>query len=241
MENDDALSRRAFLRAGTVGAATATAAGTATAQEGTDNGTATATPGGNGTATGTASGTATGTASGTATGTSSGGGGGGGGGGATHTVDMTDSLVFDPADITIEAGDTVVWENVGTVGHSVTAYEENIPDGADYWASGGFDNEADARSGYPDRGDVPGGESYRYTFETVGTHDYFCIPHETVGMVGSVEVVEEIETPEPAAPALPNSAKTLGVGAAFAMVATLVLTYFFLQFGGDSPGSEEGE
>ena len=227
MENGDALSRRALLRAGAVGAATATTAGTATAQEGTDNGTATATP------TGTANGTATGTTTDTDT--------DGGAGGTTRTVDMTDGLVFDPEDITVEAGDTVVWENVGTVGHSVTAYEENIPDGADYWASGGFDNEADARSGYPDQGDVPGGESYRYTFETVGTHDYFCIPHETVGMVGSVEVVEEIETPEPAAPALPNSAKTLGVGAAFAMVATLVLTYFFLQFGGDSPGSEEGE
>ena len=233
MENDDALSRRAFLRAGTVGAATATAAGTATAQEGTDNGTATATPGGNG--------TATGTASGTATGTSSGGGGGGGGGGATHTVDMTDSLVFDPADITIEAGDTVVWENVGTVGHSVTAYEENIPDGADYWASGGFDNEADARSGYPDQGDIPGGESYQYTFETLGVHEYFCIPHEGVGMVGSVEVVEEISTPEPTGPAVPDSAKTLGVGAAFAMVATLLIAYFFLQFGGDSPGHEDAE
>jgi plastocyanin len=236
MENDDALSRRAFLRAGTVGAATATAAGTAAAQEG--NGTATGTPTGNGTATGTPTGN--GTATGTSSGTDSSSG-GGGGGGATHTVDMTDGLVFDPKDITIEVGDTVVWENVGSVGHSVTAYEDKIPDGADYWASGGFDSEDAARGAYPEQGNIPGGESYQYTFETLGTHEYMCIPHEGVGMVGSVEVVEEISTPEPSGPAVPDSAKTLGVGAAFAMVATLLIAYFFLQFGGDSPGHEDAE
>ncbi|WP_049981208.1 plastocyanin/azurin family copper-binding protein [Halolamina rubra] len=232
MDNDDALSRRSFLRAGTVGAATAAAAGTAAAQEGTE----TATP------TGTSNGTATGTATGneTATGTSTGGG-GGGGGGTTHTVDMTDDLIFDPDSITVAVGDTIVWENVGSVGHSVTAYEEDIPDGAEFWASGGFDNEQAARDNYPDQGDVPGGESYEHTFETVGTHEYFCIPHEGVGMVGTVEVVEELEPTEAAGgggPAVPDSAKTLGVGAAFAMVATLLIAFFFLKYGGDSPGHD---
>ncbi len=217
MDSDDALSRRTFLRAGTAGTVTATAAGTATAQEGTE----TVTPAGNDTTTGTDTG------------------GGGGGGGEIRTVDMTDGLVFDPEEITVAAGDTVVWENVGSVGHSVTAYEAEIPEAADYWASGGFDNEDDARANYPQRGDVPGGESYQHTFETTGTHGYFCIPHEGVGMVGTVEVVEEISTPVPAGPAVPNSAKTLGIGAAFAMIATLVLAYFFLQFGGDNPGHED--
>jgi len=190
-----------------------------------------------GAATATAAGTATAQAdtdTGTATDT-------GGGGGTTRTVDMTDGLVFDPEEITVEAGDTVVWENVGSVGHSVTAYEDEIPEGADYWASGGFDTEQDAREGYPDRGDIPGGESYEHTFETVGTHAYFCIPHEGAGMVGAVEAVEELSTPEPAGPAVPDSAKTLGVGAAFAMVATLVLTYLFLHYGGDDPGHDTEE
>lgn len=202
MEND-ALSRRGFLRAGTVGAATATAAGTAAAQEGTDTGTST-----------------------------------GGGGGATHTVDMTDQLVFDPADITIEAGDTVVWENVGSVGHSITAYGDNIPEGANYWASGGFDSEQAARDAYPDQGNVPGGESYEYTFETLGTYEYLCIPHETVGMVGSVEVVESIETAAPTGPAVPDSAKSLIVATTFAMVGTLALAFSFLKYGGDSPNRD---
>lgn len=32
------------------------------------------------------------------------------------------------------------------------------------------------------------GESFSFTFEEPGTCDYFCIPHEQVGMVGTVTV-----------------------------------------------------
>jgi len=112
----------------------------------------------------------------------------------THTVDMTDELVFEPDSLTVAPGDTVVWENVGDVGHSVTAYEENIPEDAEYWASGGFDSEQAARDAYSasgsteETGNVPGGESWSHTFETEGTHEYFCIPHEAGGMVGEIEV-----------------------------------------------------
>ncbi|WP_049980932.1 plastocyanin/azurin family copper-binding protein [Halolamina rubra] len=175
---------------------------------------------------------------GTATGTE-----GGGGGGTTHTVDMTDGLVFDPEDITVAVGDTVVWENVGSVGHSVTAYEEDIPDGADYWASGGFDNEQAARDNYPDQGDVPGGESYEHTFETLGTHEYFCIPHEGVGMVGTVEVVEELEQTaagggerelhEIGAPIHPH---WVGAATILMMFVSLVFTFYVLKYG-ESPNT----
>jgi plastocyanin len=114
-------------------------------------------------------------------------------GGTTHTVEMTDQLAFDPDSLTIAPGDTVVFENVGNAGHSVTAYEEDIPDGADYWASGGFDSQGAAQDGYEPGGDVssgnvPGGESWEHTFETEGVHEYFCIPHEAGGMVGRIEV-----------------------------------------------------
>lgn len=112
----------------------------------------------------------------------------GDGGDGSVTVDMTDELVFDPAEIEVPAGTTVVWENVGSVGHSVTAYEDGIPDGAAYFASGGFDSEQAARDAYPQEGDIPGGESYEHTFETAGTYEYFCIPHESAGMIGTVTV-----------------------------------------------------
>lgn len=107
---------------------------------------------------------------------------------------MTSGLVYDPETITVSVGDTVTWTNTGSVGHSVTAYEETIPDGAEYFASGGFDSESAARDAYTpgdtDSGDIPGGESWEHTFDAAGTYDYFCIPHETSGMKGTVKVEE---------------------------------------------------
>jgi len=108
-------------------------------------------------------------------------------GASTHRVDMTDGLKFDPAELSVAAGDTVVWETTGSVAHSVTAYEEKLPEGAAYFASGDFDTEAAARQAYPAEGSVGEGETYRHTFETVGEYPYFCIPHER-GMQGVVTV-----------------------------------------------------
>lgn len=131
----------------------------------------------------------------TSTPTEAAGGGGGNSGGnsgdfvETSTVDMTDELTFDPKQIQVSVGTTVTWENVGSIGHTITAYEDEIPDGAAYFASGGFDNEEAARDGYPQQGNVLGGESYEYTFETAGEYGYFCIPHELNGMVGTVKVI----------------------------------------------------
>jgi plastocyanin len=120
--------------------------------------------------------------------------GSGGDGGGGTTVDMTDELVYEPETLTVSVGDTVTWENVGSIGHSVTAYEDEIPDGAEYFASGGFDSEQAAKDAYApgdtDAGDIPGGESWEHTFETAGTYEYFCIPHEQAGMVGTIEVQE---------------------------------------------------
>jgi plastocyanin len=120
---------------------------------------------------------------------------GGNGGGEdwveTDYVEMTDDLVFDPANIEVESGTTVTWETTGAVGHTVTAYEDNIPDDAEYFASGGFDSEQAAVDGYNDgqEGNVPQGETFEHTFETTGTYEYYCIPHEMNGMVGQVRVV----------------------------------------------------
>jgi len=153
------------------------------------------------------------------------------GGGETHTVDMTDSLAFEPERLTIAPGDTVVWENVGSLGHSVTAYEDEIPEGGDYFASGGFDGEQAARDAYkpgdPEAGDIPGGESYEHTFETEGVYEYFCIPHETAGMVGTIVVGEAPGagagggeaggdgTAKPTPPGLPGGSFGLTVAALF--------------------------
>lgn len=106
---------------------------------------------------------------------------------ASTTVEMTDGFVFDPDELSISVGETVVWENVGSVEHSVTAYADRIPDGAEYFASGGFDSEQAAKDAYPD-GAIDSGESFSHTFQTAGSFEYFCIPHESTGMKGRIEV-----------------------------------------------------
>lgn len=110
---------------------------------------------------------------------------------STSTVEMTDELVYAPKRIEVDAGTTVTWENTGNIGHTVTAYDDSIPEGASYFASGGFDSQDAAVDGYESdtEGNLEAGESYEYTFETTGTYEYYCIPHEMNGMVGFVKVV----------------------------------------------------
>lgn len=151
-----------------------------------------------------------------------------------QTVEMTDSLVYDPDSVTVAPGTTVVWQNVGAVGHSVTAYEDEIPGEAEYFASGDFDSEQAARDAYPE-GEIGGGEQYEHTFDVEGAYEYFCIPHESAGMVGTIEVGEGGGGGDRGGelPSVPNSARTLGIATVSALATVLALAYFFLKYGGD--------
>ncbi|MBB6645933.1 plastocyanin/azurin family copper-binding protein [Halobellus ruber] len=117
------------------------------------------------------------------------------GGGASaqddYDVGMT-AVAFDPVEITVSAGDTVVWANTSSRGHTVTAYDSGIPEDATFFASGGYDSTAAARDAYGSElgGLIESGASWSHTFEVPGEYEYFCIPHEASGMVGTV-VVEE--------------------------------------------------
>ncbi|GAB3683597.1 hypothetical protein GCM10028857_11370 [Salinarchaeum chitinilyticum] len=115
------------------------------------------------------------------------GGGDDGGGGDGNTIGM-DSREFQPASLTVATGTTVTWENESNIGHTVTAYGDEIPDGAAYFASGDFESEQDARDGYTTGGLIERGESFEHTFEIAGTYEYFCIPHEGQGMTGTITV-----------------------------------------------------
>ena len=76
---------------------------------------------------------------------------------------------YTPADITINAGDTVEWINVDTAAHTVT---------------GG--SPADGPSGVFDSSLVMADAVYAFTFDDAGSYDYFCMVHPW--MVGSVTV-----------------------------------------------------
>lgn len=106
-------------------------------------------------------------------------------------VGMTDSD-FTPPELSVAAGTTVVWENTSQRSHTVTAYDDGLPDGADYFASGGYGSEAAARTGWQDGlgGAISPGDAYEHTFEVPGEYPYFCVPHEPMGMTGTVVVTE---------------------------------------------------
>lgn len=99
---------------------------------------------------------------------------------------------FIPEVHEVAAGDTVVWKNTSGADHTVTAYEDRIPEDAAYFATGGYESEETAREKWYDSlgGGLGPGETFEHTFEIPGTYNYVCIPHEQAGMVGTVEVSE---------------------------------------------------
>ena len=112
-------------------------------------------------------------------------------GGSEGDIQMYPSA-FDPVEFTVSVGDTVVWYNSSSRRHTVTAYESAIPDDAEYFASGGYEDDTAARQAWTDEfgGAITSGESYSHTFEVPGRYEYFCVPHEQGGKVGTI-VVEE--------------------------------------------------
>lgn len=80
----------------------------------------------------------------------------------THTVAI-DAVQFQPADITVRTGDTIVWENKDPFPHTVTA-----------------------PSGGPDSPDIGASASWRWTATAAGAMSYVCKYHPT--MKGTITV-----------------------------------------------------
>jgi plastocyanin len=89
------------------------------------------------------------------------------------TVRMEDNS-FDPANMTVEPGTTVTWVQSGNNPHTTTSYDG-------LWDSGMIEGGS--------------GGTFSFTFEEPGTFDYFCIPHESLGMIGSVTVTGSTASP----------------------------------------------
>lgn len=87
-------------------------------------------------------------------------------------------LVFEPANLTVKAGDTVTWVNNKMAPHNVIFDASNIP---------GDKALADKIS--HDQLTFAPGESYATTFTAdmpAGEYSYFCAPHRGAGMVGKI-------------------------------------------------------
>jgi plastocyanin len=105
--------------------------------------------------------------------------------GTGTSVSMSEGQRFEPAELTTTVGSTVTWTNDSSESHTVTAYDTAEV----YFASGGATSEDEARDAVAD-GLLDDGETFEFTFEEPGTYQYFCIPHEDQGMVGTI-IVEE--------------------------------------------------
>ncbi len=93
----------------------------------------------------------------------------------TRKIVQVKNNFFSPKDLTVAVGDTVVWFNAGSGGHTSTSGTSCTSDGL--WNSGSLSS----------------GDSFEVVFDpnhvnVTGTIHYFCIPHCTVGMVGTVTV-----------------------------------------------------
>lgn len=99
---------------------------------------------------------------------------------AAVVIDMTSELRFSPGTVTIEEGETVRWRNASSVVHTVTADASLAQDAANVELPSGAESF--------NSGSIAGGGSFARTFTVPGTYRYFCIPHESAAMVGTVVV-----------------------------------------------------
>jgi plastocyanin len=74
----------------------------------------------------------------------------------THTVTM-ENMRFQPRDLTVTRGDTIVWVNKDLVPHTATS------------KAGGFDSQL-----------IAAGKSWRFTVQKKGDFAYVCTFHPTM-------------------------------------------------------------
>ncbi len=96
------------------------------------------------------------------------------------TVDATNSLKFVPASVCLKAGGTITWKNVGNIFHTTTDSSSLAANPADAALPSGASSWNQPLN--------PGG-SFSLKLTVPGTYKYFCIPHESLGMLGQITVV----------------------------------------------------
>jgi plastocyanin len=83
--------------------------------------------------------------------------------GAAATITASDARTFAPTSASVTHGQSVCWQNTGTIAHTVTSN-----DGTSFNTS------------------LPAGQVFTYTFPTAGSFPYHCTIH--AGMTGTITV-----------------------------------------------------
>jgi plastocyanin len=106
--------------------------------------------------------------------------------GDSSGISMKDQI-FTPESFQVKAGNAVTFTNDSGQAHTVTAVQDGLPEGAEYFASGGFSSESEARDDVG-AGLIDPGESFEVTLTEPGTYRFVCLPHENLGMRGTIVV-----------------------------------------------------
>lgn len=110
-------------------------------------------------------------------------------------VTRDDGSHFEPHVVRVNEGGTVTF-TIDAGDHSTVAYHPDngdpqlVPDGASSWDSGLL---------------TESGAEFTQTFETPGVYHYYCQPHRSTGMLGSVIVGEPDTEGQPALGSPPES------------------------------------
>lgn len=110
--------------------------------------------------------------------------------GTVHSVNMelrNGQYIYDPVDLAIKAGDTVRWINVSGGPHNVAFYGDKIPAGAADVLNNVMTSKMAPLQG-PLLIDSMAVYEVSFIGAPTGRYDYFCLPHEALGMKATLTV-----------------------------------------------------
>jgi plastocyanin len=112
------------------------------------------------------------------------------GGGATHDVNMVlegSTYKYDPAELTIKAGDVINFHNKSGGPHNVSFWADSIPGGAADVLKGSMPDQMAPLEG-PLLTEQDAVYKVSFAGAPKGDYKFYCLPHLALGMHGKVSV-----------------------------------------------------
>ena len=111
-------------------------------------------------------------------------------GGANHDVTMTlegSTYKFDPAELSIKAGDVVTFHNKSGGPHNVSFWADSIPAGAADKLKASMPDQMAPLEG-PLLTEQDGTYKVSFAGAPTGEYKFYCLPHLALGMKGKITV-----------------------------------------------------